>query len=355
MKVFSGRNVNELYMLAMNAVGKDLDGRDVAHHPSRNGPMVEFMDPVTSVYWKPRERVLFDATRDCNPFLHFFESLWMLAGRNDLAFLTQFTKNMANFSDDGATLNGAYGHRWRHHFKTRWMEPEQTPGEGATHHHEDFDQLAWAIYELQQNPNSRRVVIQMWNGNENHNSKDIPCNTSVMWKLRHGVLDMTVTNRSNDMIWGCYGANAVHFSFLHEYVASSVGAKVGTYYQVSNSLHCYPELDVTKRCFDNVPPYSNNDPYKLNEVNVFPLFWGGATQLDFDSDLLMFFEIWNAGGRDFPAENFQTAFFREVVTPMWDTFWALKHGGGINDAVQDIAASDWQRAVQEWLQRRGKV
>jgi len=50
---------------------------------------------------------------------------------------------------------------------------------------------------------------------------------------------MVVFNRSNDMVWGCYGANAVHFSFLHEFIGRSTGLPLGTYTQVSVNLHAY--------------------------------------------------------------------------------------------------------------------
>ena len=40
----------------------------------------------------------------------------MLDGRNDLEPLTYFVKSMEDFSDDGETLWGAYGWRWRSYF-----------------------------------------------------------------------------------------------------------------------------------------------------------------------------------------------------------------------------------------------
>ena len=50
---------------------------------------------------------------------------------------------------------------------------------------------------------------------------------------------MSIVNRSNDMIWGAYGANAVHMSMLLEYMAAMTGFQVGIYYQISNNLHAY--------------------------------------------------------------------------------------------------------------------
>ena len=49
--------------------------------------------------------------------------------------------------------------------------------------------------------------------------EEIPCNTAIYFKVREGKLNMTVSNRSNDVIWGTFGANVVHMSILQEYVA----------------------------------------------------------------------------------------------------------------------------------------
>ena len=66
---------------------------------------------------------------------------------------------------------------------------------------------------------------------------------------------MTVCNRSNDLIWGCCGANAVHMSYLQEYVASMVNVKVGTYTQFTQNLHAYK--DVLKTIKNIQPDYDS--------------------------------------------------------------------------------------------------
>lgn len=333
MIVVFGRNVNDVYF----------DGIRRFSHPtapklydSRNGPMLELPGLVVSKYNRPRERVLFDEARDCNPFLHFFESLWMLAGRHDLAYMLKFAKNFADFSDDGEILHGAYGYRWFKHFGR--------------------DQIGEAIDILKRDAMSRQVVTQMWDAEVdlNRKGKDVPCNTTVMWKLRDGVLDMTVTNRSNDAIWGAYGANAVHFSYLHEYVAASIGVKVGVYYQVSNSLHIYPEFPVTKRVMANLPGYGAC-PYQTNEVAAYRLFSSGATKEEFDRDLVQFMQ---AVDHDFLSsdDDYETQFFAEVVGPMWRVYTAYKDGEKASALrlSKQIGASDWRLAVQQWLARRAK-
>ncbi len=72
-------------------------------------------------------------------------------------------------------------------------------------------------HRLKTYPNDRRTVVGMWDPWEDlweeNDGKDYPCNTQIYFWERKGQLNMTVCNRSNDMIWGAYGANAVHMSF----------------------------------------------------------------------------------------------------------------------------------------------
>jgi hypothetical protein len=113
--------------------------------PSRVGDVLVMPRPVLTEYKDPTNRVLFSPMRDANPFFHVMETLWMLAGRNDLPWLVRFNKRFSTYSDDeGKTQPGAYGYRWRNYF--------------------GHDQLKDIILELRQNPDSRRVVLAMWDG-----------------------------------------------------------------------------------------------------------------------------------------------------------------------------------------------
>ena len=227
MKVITARNVNQALIDGLWHLSTDGVVRD-----SRNGRVIVSKTPVTTAYKNPRERILWSHDRDANPYLHFLESVWMLAGRNDVAFPSFLAPNMKNYSDNGKTLNGAYGYRWFEHF--------------------GFDQLKLIVDELKRDPESRRCNLQMWDGNGElkqampdfpEYSKDVCCNLSVVFAINYeGKLDITVFNRSNDILWGAYGANAVHFSILQEFTAAFIGVEVGNYYQVSNNYHLYLDL-----------------------------------------------------------------------------------------------------------------
>jgi len=217
--IITGWDINEIFPEAiklMNMFG--------GKRPSRNGDTLE-IGPVITNYMRPHRRVLFHQTRNANPFFHLFESLWMLAGRDDAQSLNYFINDFgARYSDDGTKIRGsAYGVRWRSWF-----------------HH---DQLQRVIAALKANPDDRRQVITQWDPVSDvaviGDSKDVPCNLMCLPYIRHGRLDLTVFCRSNDILFGCYGGNAVHFSFLLEYLAEQIGVKMGSYTQISNSWHVY--------------------------------------------------------------------------------------------------------------------
>jgi thymidylate synthase len=59
-----------------------------------------------------------------------------------------------------------------------------------------------------------------------------------MLKIRNGCLDWTQIIRSND-VWRGLPHNLVQFTSLQEIMAGWLGCKLGTYCQMSDSLHVY--------------------------------------------------------------------------------------------------------------------
>lgn len=289
---------------------------------SRNGPVYQSHGPVLIQYTKPRERVLFYPERDANPFFHLMESLWMLAGRCDVAFVAEYVKRMKEFSSDGVTFHGAYGYRWRNHFQK--------------------DQLIIAAERLKKYPNDRRTVVAMWDADDDlqkgNESKDIPCNTHIYFAVKEGKLDMTVCNRSNDLIWGCCGANAVHMSYLQEYMAARVGVEMGSYYQFTNNLHMY---ETTKE--KAVGLAADINPYGQFRFQSHPLVGNPAV---FDNEVQEFCE-----GRRHKLTEW---FFLHVANPM-ALAWDLYKSGDKQKALEvakTVGSEDWRRAAVEWLERR---
>ena len=335
MKVISARNVNDALIKGLSALSEEGVDRD-----SRNGPVRVFPGPVTTYYEKPKERVIFFPERDANPYFHFMESLWMVAGRNDVAWITEFSSNIANYSDDGVSFHGGYGTRWR-----AWFDDIADHGSYG-----GIDQLSIIAEILQDNPDDRRVVLQMWSVEDDlgRDGKDFPCNLIATFRINpYGKLDMTVFNRSNDMIWGAYGANAVHFSVLQEVMAAWVGVPVGSYWQVSTNFHSYH--NTLEKHGSARLHIVHNDPYALKEVEPFSIV---NTDIEtWMQDLDMFMQVGEAIG-------YRDRFFKRVALPMLKSWRSWKNRENPNfrsDALRwayDIEATDWRRACVEWLERR---
>lgn len=334
MKILNVRNVHEAL-----PVGIDLLLREGIQSDSRNGPVTVMPCPVTTAYARPTERVMFWPERDANPFFHLFESLWMLDGRNDVETVARWVARMRSYSDDGLRLHGAYGHRWRVHFSR--------------------DQLDEAVTHLREDPASRRCVIQMWDAKVdlNRQGKDLPCNTQLyVWIDPAGKLAMTVMARSNDIIWGAYGANAVHMSMLQEYLATRLGRRVGTLYQLSNNYHAYNTvLEPLKGLRAMVaypslpgPPFFHPCFYDAAVVAPSPLF--APEEHDAWEDDLSFF----LSGE--PVLRYHTWWFRTVLAPLAEAHRIYKDDPSAIDkalvVVNSCQASDWRLACQQWLSRR---
>lgn len=349
MEVIQARNVHEAYLRGMDFISETGLERD-----SRAGRVLLVDGPVTTLYAKPTERVVFWPSRDANPFFHFMEGLWMLAGRRDVAWISQFSGNIAQFSDDGETFHGAYGDRWVNHFviKTGDEDEEGNPI------YVPFNQLAKIAQMLRDNPNERRCVLGMWNPEVDLGrvGKDVPCNTQIMFSVSvHGDLDMTVVNRSNDIIWGAYGANAVHFSMLQEFMAAYVGIPVGRYWQISNNWHAYKEIfDKHYKGLDTDVKGAFDYPYldgRKHREPVVPFPMVNTTPEVWVEDLLMFMD-------EGPVIGFRDVFFKKVVGPIWNAWWEWKDDETPKrvdralEAVRSCRATDWRLACEEWLERR---
>lgn len=334
MRVIHARNVHQALPEAIRLLATDGVRCD-----SRNGPVLQLEDPVTTCYLQPCERVLFWPERDANPTFHLMEALWMLAGRNDVEFPTRFVKRMRTFSDDGKTFNGAYGHRWRQHF--------------------NVDQLATVAKALRENPRCRRQVVTMWDPRRDLGlqSVDLPCNTHLYFQRSPtlGQLNMLVTCRSNDIIWGCYGANAVHMSILQEFMAAWIGCEVGQYWQVSMNWHAY--LDT----FDPLRPLGERADDRLNRTQWCP-YMQDVVQFKplvsvpvdrWQQELIMLLD-------EGPVPGITDPFLRRIVGTMLRAHAAYSQEAGAVGAelAQTILVSikeprnDWILAAYEWYARR---
>lgn len=297
----------------------------------------EFCEPVCTTYDHPEECVLLDPVRDCNPFFHLYEALWMLSGRDDVARVKFYSPQVAQYSDDQKIFHGAYGYRWVSFF--------------------EMDQLSSIAQLLRKDPDTRRAVLQMWDASDLDSAEaglDVPCNTNAYLKIREGRLNLTVCNRSNDAVWGCYGANAVQFSFLLQFMAARVGVAVGEYAQVSDSLHVYLEGkagEVWSKCSALRPALHGPQAYspEVQGLRYVPLIQTWELFLEEAQAMTE-----PADGRP-GAFNYTEPWMRQVAAPMCTAHY-LYRTSTIEAALAALktgAQNDpWIVAGREWLGRR---
>jgi thymidylate synthase len=396
------RNVNEAFRVLVETIHKGWIHAEV--EASRYGEVIRVPDPVIVTYTCPTERVLFNAARDANPFFSLYESLYFLAGRNDVAPLAYYNSRMVEFSDNydhsagidrKATLNDSYGFRWRY---------AVSAVDGRDGSIDRADQLGILVDHLRSKPESRRAVLQMWNVEDDlmniDDSKAVCCNLSAVFRVEWGrcprcariassgvvmapfapcshckgtpndapeFLNMTVFNRSNDLVWGMLGTNAVHFSFLLEYMAARLGLKVGKYHQVTSDLHAYTKTwEPEKWLADGTPDYYNpkaEDPYPPLDghhtnspagVHTIPLvknpecFERECRQLVQLNDGRGVYDTRVSSGR------WEEPFFQTVAQPMFNAYHAYKTKACSHALrwADLIAAPDWRIAARGWIQRR---
>lgn len=168
----------------------------------------------------PTERCIVIPHRRNDTFAAIAETMWVLAGHDDLDYLTHYLPRAPDFSDDGKTWRGAYGPRLRN-----WS---------------GVDQLDTVLRVLRNDPSSRRAVINLFDpARDFAPSKDIPCNNWLHFLIRDGHLVLNVVTRSNDIMWGFSGINTFEWSVLQEMMAFWLGVPAGEITYFISSLHLY--------------------------------------------------------------------------------------------------------------------
>lgn len=142
---------------------------------------------------------------------------WYMSGSNKVADIAKYAKMWQTLSDDGETVNSAYGYRIQHMF--------------------GFDQLQYCIEKLKKNPYDRQCVIHIKDAS-NKPTKDTPCTVALQFTFERGFLNMHTYMRSND-IWLGLPYDIAFFTCLQQIVAKEIGANLGYYFHTVGDLHLY--------------------------------------------------------------------------------------------------------------------
>lgn len=208
----------------LRKVFKRLIGRTTEICPSRSkrlGPATELTGVLLQLT-NPRAR-LSRTERKGTVFSGLGELLWYFSKSNELSFISYYIPQYVEESDDGKTIYGGYGPRL---FRLR---------RGRKY----IDQFQNVRTVLTEKPHSRRAVIQLFDAADiavDHS--EIPCTCTLQFFVRAGRLDLMVSMRSNDAYWGL-PHDVFTFTMLQEFLACTLGVKIGNYKHFAGSLHLY--------------------------------------------------------------------------------------------------------------------
>ena len=190
----------------------------------RTGDVLELLHTFVSIE-NPRQKWVYDRIPPISISFALAEVVWIMNGEERSEVINYWNPRLSDFAGNGDIYYGAYGKRIRSHF--------------------GFDQLERSYYALQNVPESRQVVIQIYDvgkdfpiDNGQPRSEDIPCNICSLLKVRDGKLEWSQIMRSNDILLGM-PYNFVQFTSLQEILAGWLGLEVGSYNHYSHSLHLY--------------------------------------------------------------------------------------------------------------------
>lgn len=243
-EIIMGKSANEVWKKAVSLLLNEkytLNGR--------TGEIYELLHTFISIE-NPRQKWIYDRIPPISIGFALAELVWIMNGEDDAEVINFWNPDLKKFTGKSKAYHGAYGKRIRSHY--------------------GFDQLEKAYQTLQNKPESRQVVIQIYDtkvdfpmDNGIPRDADIPCNICSMLKVREGRLEWSQIMRSNDVILGL-PYNIVQFTGLQEILAGWLELEVGTYNHYSDSLHLY-QRDVEKIAINQKNNIQNADSLELNK------------------------------------------------------------------------------------------
>lgn len=165
----------------------------------------------------PYNNVCLDRARNLSLRYMLGEILWYLSGSNKVKDIAKYAKMWNDLTDDGETVNSAYGYRIFHQF--------------------GFDQLQYVIDKLKKNPYDRQAVIHIKDASDKP-TKDTPCTCLIQFTCYQKRLNAHVYMRSND-IWLGLPYDVAFFTVLQQIVSNEVGISCGEYWHTVGDLHLY--------------------------------------------------------------------------------------------------------------------
>jgi thymidylate synthase len=134
-----------------------------------------------------------------------------------------------------------------------WMLPDGTVGLAYGHQISKYDQVRKLIHDLIHNPQSRRMIINLWNMEDLDKMALTPCMFMHIADVNDGKLNWHTTIRSSDAALGL-PYNVAQIAVLVHMIAQVTGLQVGELIISITNAHLYEQhFEPIKAIFDREP------------------------------------------------------------------------------------------------------
>ncbi|MCH4153141.1 MAG: thymidylate synthase [Saccharofermentans sp.] len=144
-----------------------------------------------------------------------------------------------SWADESGSIGKAYGYQLG--VKHQYREGE-------------MDQVDRVLYDLKNNPSSRRILTNIYVHSDLHEMNLYPCAYSMTFNVTGNRLNAILNQRSNDMLVA-NGWNVCQYACLVHLLARSSGLEVGEFVHVIADAHVYDRhVDIVKELIER-PEY----------------------------------------------------------------------------------------------------
>ena len=152
------------------------------------------------------------------------ELLWFLKGDTNVKYLQENGVRIWNeWADENGDLGHIYGYQWR-----SW--PDYNGGH--------IDQIKEAIHTIQNNPDSRRIIVSAWNVADLPQMNLPPRHAFFQFYVANGKLSLQLYQRSADIFLGV-PFNIASYALLLMMVAQVTGLEAGDFVHTLGDAHIY--------------------------------------------------------------------------------------------------------------------
>jgi thymidylate synthase len=176
------------------------------------------------------------------------ELFWFVSGNSDVQYLHDHNiYYWDGFLHEGESdLGRVYGVQWRH-----WRRPDGS----------EFDQLAWAINQIKNDPDSKAILVSAWNAGELNEMRLPPCHTMFQFDVTGSKLRLHLYQRSWDVFLGA-PFNIAQYALLLHMVAHITGLEARELIISVGNAHLY------KNHIDPAKEQLRRKPYPFPKLEI---------------------------------------------------------------------------------------